>query len=324
MVAMKRIFSFSAMALAVLLAVVPSAVSAQPSSRPVRLIVPFPAGGPSDAAARLLGQALTASTGQPVVVDNRPGAGGAIAAQAVLEAPPDGHTLLWGVASMAALPLLQKTPPFQSLSELAPVSLIGRFTYALVVHPGVPAKSVAELVKYARANPGKLAYATGSLGEFMTTAMFMKATGTDLARVPYKGGAQAMPDLLAGRVQVYFTPIQLGLPHARDGKLRLLATVLPQRSPSAPEIPTLAEAGVQGVSTPTWQAVFAPPKTPRDIIGRLSGNIIEALRNPELRSRLEQQAFQVEASRPEALAAVIVEDFASWQTFVRENDIPQE
>ncbi len=319
---MRTILAATTLALA--LAIAPASSPAQNASRPVRLIVPFAAGGASDAAARMLGQALTASTGQSVVVDNRPGAGGAIAAQAVLAAAPDGHTLLWGVASMAALPLLQKTPPYKSLTELAPVSMVGRFTYALVVHPGVPARTVAELVRHARANPGKLGFATGTLGEFMTTAMFMKSTGTDLVRVPYKGGAQAMPDLIAGRVQIYFTPIQLGLPHAKDGKLRLLAAVLPQRSPMAPDLPTMAEAGVPDVQTPTWQAVLAPGRTPREVVGRLGGEIVRAAANAELRTRFEQQALVVEASGPEALAAAIAADFELWQRFIRENDIPQE
>lgn len=318
-----RIFSLT-VTLALFLAIISISSLAQNSMRPARIIVPFPAGGPSDAAARLLGQALTASTGQPVVVENRPGGSGSIAARVVLAATPDGHTLLWGVASMAALPLLQKSSPFQSLAEFAPVSLVGRFTYALVVHPDVPAMSVADLVKYARANPGKLAFATGTLGEFMTTAMFMKATGTELVRVPYKGGAQAMPDVVAGRVQLHFTPIQFALPYAKEGKLRLLATVLSQRSAVAPDAPTMAEAGVQGVSTPTWQAIFAPPGTSKDVVGRLSTDVIRVLRSPELRSRFEQQALLVEASSPGALAAVIAEDFVKWRSFIRENDIPRD
>ena len=150
--------------LALLLAIASHCAAAQQPLRPVRLIVPFPAGGASDAAARMLGQALAASDGQPVVIDNRPGASGAIAAQAVLGAAPDGHTLLWGAASMVALPLLLKTPPFQSLAELAPVALVGRFTFALFAYPGIPVKSVTDLVQYARANPGKVGFATGTLG----------------------------------------------------------------------------------------------------------------------------------------------------------------
>lgn len=310
--------------LAVLVAMGVCASSSWSQQRPVRLVVPFPAGGPSDAVARTLGQGLAAVNGPQLVVENRAGAGGSVAAQSVHAAAPDGQTLLWGVASMTAIPLLQKSPPFQSLNEFVPVSLIGRFTYALVAHPRVPVKTVVELVHHAKANPGKLSYATGSLGEFMTNVMFLKASGTDMVRVPYKGGVQAMPDLIAGRVQLFFTPIQLGLPYAKENKLRMLAIVLPVRSPMAPEVPTMTEAGYPGVSTPTWQAVFAPPQTPRDVAARLAGEIAQALKGADIRARLEQQAFLVESTTPEALTTTIAEDFRLWQSFVRENDIPVE
>ena len=313
----------AAAALVINLAIIPNVVAEYPT-RPVRIIVPLTSGGPSDAAARSLGQPLSKVLGQPVIIDNRPGAGGAIAAQAALAAVPDGYTLLWGIASMAALPLVQKSPPYQSLAELAPVSLVGRFTFALFVHPGVPAGSVKELVGYARTNPNKLAFATGTLGEFMATAQFMKATGIQMLQVPYKGGAQAMPDLLAGRIQLHITPIQLGLQHARDGKLLLLAAVLSRRSTVAPDVPTLPEQGVQGVSTPGWQALFAPPKSPPAVIAILSREITHALRDADARARFEQQAFMLDGAGPDGLKAVVMEEFARWATFVRENNIPKE
>lgn len=316
--------SIPAAAFATLLAIMSDPALAEYPMRPVRIIMPLPSGGPSDAAARLLGQPLSKAIGQPIIIDNRPGAGGAIAAQLALAASPDGYTLLWGISSMVALPLLQKSPPYQSLAELAPVSLVGRFNSALFVYPGVPANSVKELVQYARANPNKLTFATGTLGEFMTTAQFMKATGIEMFRVPYKGGAQAMTDLLAGRIQVHMTPIQLGLPHARAGKLLLLASVHPRRSAVAPDVPTLAELGVLGVSTPSWQALLAPLKSPPAIIAKLSKEITQALREADIQSRLEQQAFVVEGAGPDALKTVIMEDFARWAAFVRENDIPKE
>lgn len=314
----------TAIALALGIALLPIPASAQYPAKAVHLIVPFPAGGPSDTAARTVGQALAKSIGQSIIVDNRPGANGAIAAQAVLTAPPDGYALLWATASMVALPLFQKSRPFESFAEFTPVSMIGRFTFALFVHPNVPAKSVAELITYARGNPGKLSYATGSPGEFMSMAQLMKVGGFDMLRVPYKGGAQAMPDLIAGRVQVYITPIGLGLPYAKDNRLRLLATLLSQRSAAAPEVPTIAEAGMAGVSVPTWQAIVAPPKTPPEIAERLHREIRLVLQDRDVRAQFDRQAFQIEGSTPVALAASIKDEFQAWSQFVRENDITPE
>jgi tripartite-type tricarboxylate transporter receptor subunit TctC len=310
--------------LALCMTVVTGTAQAQYPAKPIRLIVPFAAGGASDTAARSLGQVLTKSLGQPLVIENRPGAGGAIAAQAVLTAPADGYTLLWGAASMVAIPLLQKSAPFQSFAEFTPISLAGRLTYCVYVHPGVPAKSIGEFIAYARSQPGKLSYATGSLGEYMVTAQLIKSAGLDMVQVPYKGGAQAMPDLIAGRVQLNIGPFAGGFPHVKAGKLRMLATLLPQRSPETADIPTLTEAGVQNVSSPTWQAIFAPPKTPQAIVDRLAGEVMLALRDAELRTQFERQAVRGESSTPGVLAALVAEDTETWRRFIRENNIPQE
>ena len=297
---------------------------AQYPSKPIRLIVPFSAGGASDTAARTLAQTLAKSLGQPVIIDNRPGAGGSLAIQAVMTSPADGYTLLWTVASMVAIPLLQKSPPFQSLAELTPVAGVGRLTYCMFVPSTLPVKSVGEFITYARANPDKLSYATGSLGEFMVTAQFIKSAGIGLVQVPYKGGAQAMPDLIAGRVQLNFGPYAGGSQHARDGKLRMLATLLPQRTQAAPEVPTLAESGVRLPSSPTWQAIFAPPKTPQPVVDRLARDIAMALQDAALRTQFERQAMQIDSSSPAVLAATVLEDMESWRHFIRENNIPQE
>ena len=302
----------------------PFAAQAQTGGKPIRLYVPTPAGGPSDTAARLVAQRLAAATGQAVIVENRPGAGGALAAQAVMTAPADGHTLLWGLASMAGIPMLQKSPPYQSMLEMAPVALVGRFTFALFVHPEIPSRTLTELTAYARANPGRLVYATGTLGEYMAGAQFIKAAGIDLLRVPYKGGAQLMPDLVAGRVQLNFGPLSSGLQHARDGKLRMVAVLQPERSAAAPETPTLKEAGVSGVDVPSWQALFAPPRTPAEVTERLAREIAAILRDPALRAQLEQQGLQPDAAGPQALAALVTRDTAAWRSFIRDHDIPQE
>ena len=312
------------MSLALCLALACAHAAAQYPAKPVRLVVPYVAGGASDTAARTLGQALSKSLGQPVLVENRPGANGAIAAQAVLASPPDGYTLLWGVASMVALPQLQKNVPFESLAEFTPVAIVGRFAYSLFVYPGIPAKSVAELTAYARANPGKLSYASSGWGEYMTAAQFLKASGIAMERVPYKGGAQALSDLLAGRVQVTIGPTSNGIQYAKTGQLRMLAVLSPQRSALAPDVPTLDEAGVPGVSVPTWQAIFGPPKMPREIADRLVRETGLALRDPELRAKFEQQSLQAVGSTPEVLAATIKEDLRAWSQFIRDNGITPE
>ena len=316
--------NFPTLLVAMGLAVASLPVFAQYPAKPIRLIVPFSAGGASDTAARTLGQTLSKSLGQPIVIENRPGAGGSLAAQAVLNAPADGYTLLWASASMVAIPFLQKSAPFQTLNEFAPVSVVGRLTYCMFVPQDVPAKSVGEFIAYARANPGKLSYASGSLGEFMVTAQFMKSVGVSLEQVPYKGGAQAMPDLIAGRVHLNFGPFAGGYPHVRDGKLRMLATLMPKRSPAAPDVPTLTEAGVKNVSSPTWQAIFAPPKTPKNVVDKISREVAMALNDAGLREQFEKQAVQGESSTPDALAAMVTEDVEAWRRFIKDNNVPQE
>jgi tripartite-type tricarboxylate transporter receptor subunit TctC len=311
------------LALAITLAATAQAI-AQPLTKPVRLIVPTPPGGPSDVAARTLGTALAKALGQPVVVENRPGAGGAIAAQALMTGAPDGHTLLWGLASMAALPALQKSPPFQSMTELVPVAMVGQFAFGLFVHPGVPARTVADLVAYARANPGKLNYGTGTLGEYMAMVQVLNAAGISGLRVPYKGGVQLMPDLITGRIQLNVGPVSSGLQQVRDGKLHMLAVLLPNRISIAPEVPTLAESGVQIPGLPTWQGLFAPPGTAPEVAARLAREVTRALADPELRSKLEQQALQVRSATGDAFAKIVAQDAEVWRAFVRENNVPQE
>ena len=318
---MKRVTRFIALLLSAALAAAPAA--AQWPAKPIRLVVPFPAGGATDAAARTVGQALSRSLAQPVVIENKPGADGTIAAQTVAAAPADGHTLLFAVASMMALPYLTQPAPFEA-SQFAPVSTVGRFAFGLYVHPSVPAKSVQELVAYARANPGKLNFASATVSEWLAAAQFMKATGTDMARIPYKGGAQAMPDLVAGRVQVYFTPVgPLALGHVKEGRLRLLATLTDERQAVVPDIPTLAEAGVRGVSVPTQQMILAPAGTPPAVVDRLSGDIGAALRDAGVRADLDKQSLIVEGSSPAQLDATLRVVSREWASFVSEHHLAE-
>ena len=287
-------------------------------SKSVRLVVPLPGGGPSDFLARLVAQHLTRSLGQPVVVDNKPGGDGAIAARDVMSAPADGHTLLFAPGSMLAGPLQAKPPAFDWLSEFAPIGKVGRLSFCLIVHPDLPVKTVAEFVAYARANPDKLNYSTATLGELMAASQFMKATGTRMVRVPYKGGMQAMPDLMAGRIQAMFGPVTLAQPHVRSGAVRVLATLLPQRSAAMPDVPTLAEAGVTGVSVPTWQSVFAPAKTARPIVERLASELAAVMAKPEVRAELERRAMLPEIETPQALAMTVTQDQSDWTRLIAE------
>jgi tripartite-type tricarboxylate transporter receptor subunit TctC len=321
---MKVLFSLLAATLLNALAPAPAAAQSAYPNKPVRLIVPTPAGGPSDAAARLIGQALAKSLGQPVVIDNKPGASGALAAQALMAAPADGHVLMWTLSSMSGLPLLQRASPYRSLAELTPVSLIGHFSYALFVSPDLPARSVAAFIEQAQARPDQFSYATGSMADYMAATKFLKATGTRAVRVPYRGGVPLMPDLASGRVQFNFGPLGSGLPLVKEGKLRALAVLGPQRSPLAPGVPTLAESGLAAVTVPSWQALFGPPGMAADIAEKLAREVAAALANPELRGQLERLALQLEGSTPAALAVAVARDTQAWRSFVQEYDIPQE
>lgn len=269
---MKAKLRFVLPALLAAIALTPAAAQSPYPPRQVRLTVPTPAGGPSDTSARLIAQALSKSLGQSFVVENKPGGSGAIAAQALVAAPPDGHSLMWTLSSMSGLAMLQNAAPYQTLAELTPVLLVGHFGYAMFVHLEVPARSVAEFADHARNHPDGISVATGALANDMASTKFSKITGAHRARA-LPGGAQLMPDLVSGRVQLYFGPLVSGLPQVRDGRLRLLAVIAPQRNPLAPAVPTLAEAGVAGiagVALPSWQAIFAPAGRPPEIADRRS------------------------------------------------------
>lgn len=316
---MKTLTLLSCLAAAVALATSP-AKAAYPE-KPVRIVVPFPAGGASDAAARAIGQSLARSFSQPVVVENRPGANGSIAAQAVHTAPADGYTLLWAPASMTALPALMRNPPFASLAEFSAIGTIGDLPYCVYLSTQVGARSMAEFVAYARANPSKVSYGTGSLGEYQVADQFVKLSGVQMERIPYKGGAQLMPDLVAGRIQFNIGPASTGLPYVKAGRLRALAMLTPQRSPLLPEVPTAAEAGLAGLSVASWQALVAPPKTPRAIVERLSKGVSDALRDPETIAQLEKIGMHRAGSTPAELEARIRQEFPEWKRFVRDNGV---
>lgn len=311
-------------ALAIACAATLTAAAAGFPDKAVRIFVPFPAGGASDGTARAIAQALSRDFGQPVMIENRPGASGAIAAQAVKSSPPDGHTLLWASASMNALPVIQRKPPFGSLAEFASISTVGRLPFALFVSPSVPARTMAELSSYARANPGKLYYATGSLSEYLAGALFVRAAGANVERVPYKGGPQLMPDLVSGRVHINFGPASTAMPYVKDGRLVVLATLTSGRLAMLPNVPTAAESGFADLSVPSWQALLAPPGTPPAVIDRLSRAVTKALLDREALTLFERLGVQPLGSTPQALDALIRSEEGLWARFVRENGIEPE
>lgn len=308
----------------------PAAVTAQPATsdsaagRPLRLVVPLPPGGPSDFIARQAAQHLATALGQVVVVDNKPGANGLVAAREVAAADADGHTLLYAPGSMIASPLLVKGSGFDWVQELTPLGKIARVPFGLAVHPSLPASTVAELANHARLQPGRLNVATSTPSEVMAAAQFMRAAGVALTRVPYRGGAQAVPDLLAGRVQLMFGPLSVLQPHAKSGALRLLAVLAPERSAGLPEVPTMREAGYAAVSVPTWQALYVSARTSAGAKARLAAAVAGVATRPEFRAELDKRMLAVESTSAPELSATIDSELASWSSLIDEYKLTAE
>lgn len=296
--------------------------NAQYPARPIRFIVPFPAGGTADFAARVVAQPLAGALGQQVVVDNRPGGDGAVAGALVAKAAPDGHTLFFGTNSpLSAVPALHRKPPYDPIKDFTPVSLLGRFTFFLFVPASLPVRSLAELIDHAKANPGKLNYGTGNTGAIVAMAQVKTLAGLNITHVPYKGDAPTTADMLAGSIQMAFmTPVP-GLAHAKEGRLRLLAVLLPRRSALAPEVPTIAEAGLPGISITPWAGVFGPARMPRDVVERVSREVQSIIARPEIRERLARQGFEAEASTPAELDRYTREQLDVWKRVIREAGI---
>jgi tripartite-type tricarboxylate transporter receptor subunit TctC len=287
-------------------------------SKPIRMVVPFPPGAATDTIARAFAQALSTSMGHPVLVENKAGADGAISGAEVARAAPDGYTLLFATNSpMSAVPAMKKNPPYDPVRDFAPVSDIGRYTFFVVVHPSVPAKTVAELVAYAKANPGKLSYATGNTTGIVSTALFNALGGIQMVHVPYKGEPQALTDLIAGRVQFMVVSAGTSIGHIRDGRLRAIAVTLTKRSPAAPEVPTISEAGMPKFSLTSWAAVFAPAGTPPEIVARLNKEFNAAMSRPELMAVMEKQSFMLNGSTPEQLGTLVREQLESFRSTLK-------
>ncbi len=310
---------------ALVLGVMPLVAAAQYPSKPIRLVLQFPAGGIADAVARIVAQPLSQALGQPVIVENRPGADGAIAGEAVMKAAPDGYTLLLATNStLSAVPTLRKNPPYDPVTDFTPISMVGRFSFFVFTRADLPAKTLGDLVTYARANPGKLNYGTGNTTSILATAQFKSLAGIDMLQVPYKGDAPATTDLLGGRIDLAIASTVPGLALAKEGKIRALATLLARRSSHLPDVPTMAEAGFPKYSVSSWAGIFGPAKLPRPIVERLTREINAILQRPEVKEQLDRQAFEGEASTPEELGTFVKEQLEVWRRAVREAGIPQE
>ena len=292
--------------------------------RPVRMIVPFPAGGTVDAVARGIAQKLAEALRQPFVVENRAGGAGSIGSEAMARAAPDGYTLLMGTASThGSNPAVQKALPYDAIRDFAPVILVASTPYILVVHPSVPATTVAELLALARVQPGRLNYGSYGAGSsnHLASELFRALTGADIVHVPYKGGAPALADLLAGQVQMMFDVFATSGPQLRSGKLRLLGVGAARRSTLAPDAPTLAEAGVSGFEAGTFFGLFAPAATPRQLVARLNEEANRALLVPELRERLAAAGAEPGGGSPEQLGQAVATEVAKWTRLVRERNL---
>jgi len=287
-------------------------------SKPIRLVVPYSAGGGADTTARLIAPKLQEALGQTVVIDNKPGAGGTIGDDAVAKAAPDGHTLLIGAFAHAVNPSLMAKMPFRTPDDFAPISLLVTVPELLVVTPSFPAKTVGELVAMAKAQPGKLSYGSSGNGsaQHLAAELFKMRTGTDIQHVPYKGGALAVADVAAGHVPFYFGNMSAALPQAQAGRVRALAVTSPQRSPAAPEVPTMAESGVSGCEISEWNALLAPAGTPPAAIERICAEVVKILNQPETKSKFADLGARTVGSTPAELAAFLRAEQAKWAEVV--------
>jgi tripartite-type tricarboxylate transporter receptor subunit TctC len=288
-------------------------------AKPVRIIVPFPAGGNTDGIARLMGQWLTETLGQQFVIENRAGANGMIAAETVARAAPDGYTLF-----MAALPQIAVFPAMTKASydpakDFAPISNIGVNPFVLMVHPDFPASTLAQFVAVARDKPNTYAYASGGLGSLshMAMALFLRRSGVEMNHVPYKGGAPAMADTVAGHVSAYFGNLSEGLPFAASGQIRMLGVSSATRVPQLPQVPTFSESGYPGFSVVTWNGLLAPAGTPVEVIDRLAKECTAAVKAPSIAQRFARYGVEPLGDGPAAFAATIAADIPTWAEAVR-------
>jgi len=310
---------------AVLVAILAQLAAAQTyPTKPVRIIVTFPPGGPSDFVARSLGQKLTEAWGQQIIVDNRGGAGGVVGVEAAARASPDGYTLLQGQSGgMSVNPALLPKLSYDPFRDFAPISMLVINPQMLVAHPSLPVKSVKELIALAKRRPGQINYASAGYGttQHLGMEMLKVMTGIDLLHVPYKGTSPLLVDLFSGQVSLNFTSMPAVLPHVRTGKLRGVAVGSASRSSAAPEVPTVAESGVPGFEYVAWYGLFAPAETPQAIVSRINSQVVKALSDPDLSQRLARQGAEPSPSTPDGLAKYMREDHERWKKVIKTANI---
>jgi tripartite-type tricarboxylate transporter receptor subunit TctC len=315
------------MRLAVLIAAALAAfsVNAQYPDKPIRLVVPFPPGGAAELGARIFSVPLGQNLGQPIVIETRPGADGAIAADAVMKAAPDGYTLFYATnTAFNWLPAIRKNPPFNPVTDFTPVSFVGYFGFFLFSHPSVPAKTAAELIAYARANPGKLNYGSGNSTSQLFGAQLMKLEGIDMVHVPYKGDGPLTIDLVGGRVQLAFATPGSAAPQVKEGKLRALAAMFPNRSALLPEVPTAREAGLGRMSLTPWGGIFGPKGMSKEAVDRVARELAVVLKRPDVIEAFGKLAFEPKSSTPEELTAILKQQIEVWGGIMRDVGIKPE
>lgn len=289
-------------------------------AKPVRLIVPYPPGGSADILARAIGQKLSEGIGQQVIIDNRPGAGTAIGAEATAKAAPDGYTILLGTVSSHAInPALTPGLKYDPIKDFAPVSLVASIPFALIVHPSLSANSLNELIALAKARPGALNFSSAGTGtsNHLAGELFKSMTGTFMVHIPYKGSAPALNDLIAGQVQLMFDLVLTSAPHVKSGAVRALAVTGRERSAALPGVPTVAESGVPGYEVSAWFGFFAPAGTPPSVVNALNAETIKTMRLPDLRERLASQGADAVTNTPEQFTAYVREELGKWTRVVK-------
>ena len=317
----------SSLALAICMLAAPSAMFAQNAAqgypnRLVRIVVPFPPGGGTDIGTRIIAQKLNEAWGQSVVVENKPGAAGIVGTEYTARAAPDGYTLMMGNIGTHAINVsLYKTLPYDPVKDFAPITLAAGLPLFLLVHPSVPAMSVKELIALAKSKPGQLNYSSSGSGGSMHVAaeLFKNMTATDMVHIPYKGGAPAVADLLSGQVALSFATVLETSQHVKSGRVRALAVTSAKRSVAFPDLLTVAEAGVPGYESISWLGLFAPAGTPKEIINKISAEVVRILNTPEVKERLLQQGAEPIGTTPAAFAALLQVDIAKYARIIRES-----
>src|SRR3954469_332095 len=295
-------------------------------AKPVRIVVPWPPGGGTDLVARTVAQKMHETLGQQAIVDNRAGANGIIGADLVAKASADGYTVMITIASHAINPSLYAKLPYDTLGDLAPVSLLAEYPFVITVHPSVPAKSIKELIAFAKSHPGQLSFASSGNGSgpHLGMELFKSMAGIDLVHIPYKGAGQAMTDLVSGQVQVFLNNFLAGTAMIRAGKLRALAVTSRNRSPVAPELLTVAESGLPGYGVTGWYGMFVPSATPAPVVATLHAGVVKAIKSKEVSERLSSEAAEIVGSSPREFADYLKAEINKWAGVIRKAQIKPE